>query len=90
MLPISSTSTEEHISMEVMLFIIDKSDFLLYADNTGGHKRKINTASVVTISVIVTLAIVGCVWLLYFCKKKAPWKPKPSPSKNYVPQFSNV
>jgi hypothetical protein len=60
------------------------------SDNTGGHKGKINTASVVTISVIVTLAIVGCVWLLYFCKKKAPWKPKQSPSKNYVPQFNNV
>jgi NADH:ubiquinone oxidoreductase subunit K len=62
----------------------------LNAENGAGHSSKLNTASVVTISVIVTLAVVGCALLVYFFRKRALAKIQSTKTKNYVPQFNNI
>ncbi|KAG0607800.1 hypothetical protein M758_8G056000 [Ceratodon purpureus] len=63
----------------------------LRSETIGGHSRKLNTASVVTVSVIVTLAIVGCVLLVYCIRKRALAKRNQSAqNKNFVPQFNNM
>lgn len=63
----------------------------LRSENGGGHSRELNTASVVTVSVIVTLAVVGCAFLVYLFRKRAlAKKNQSSESKNYVPQYNNM
>ncbi|XP_024403529.1 uncharacterized protein [Physcomitrium patens] len=51
--------------------------------------KRLNTASVVTVSVIVTLVVVGSIMLVRHIRKKVALK-KTESSKTFVPHFNNV